>query len=77
MIWTLQDFDPEAEVRIAEIGHRTHTQSHLGDVVEVELKDTGYGSQEGDFEWIVYLAAGDQVHDRPYLPKEAREELGC
>lgn len=72
LIEQLEQMSPDAEVRIASVGHRSHFQYHLGDVVEVEVSDTGYGAEDDDTEFIVYIEEGGQ---EGYLKSEAREAL--
>ena len=64
LILALQEMNPEAEVRIASIGHRTHLEYRAEEPEEVDLEDG---------KTVVYLAEGSQIG---YLPSAARRVLG-
>ncbi len=60
---TLQHFDEEAEVRIAEGGYRSFFEYGIEDIVEAE---------DSDGKDVVYIGEGRQLG---YLPSDARQEL--
>ena len=66
---TLEGFDPEAEVRIAEVDYRSRFEYTIDDIAEIDVSN----SDDEEVEFVVYLLEGTQIG---YLPSVVCDELG-